>query len=115
MSVLHGMADLNEQFQPLFGGQFVGIAIVGDLNATNEFHHKVRATGSGGACVQDLGDVGMIHQRQGLSFGFEASDDFARVHPRLNHLQGHFTTDRCSCSATYTTPNPPSPIFSRIL
>ncbi len=44
MSVLHGMADLNEQFQPLFGGQFVGIAIVGDLNATNEFHHKVRAT-----------------------------------------------------------------------
>src|SRR5207247_8699377 len=41
----------------------------------------------GRAGVEDLGDVGMIHQRQRLPLGFEAGDHLACVHPRLDDLQ----------------------------
>jgi len=34
-----------------------------------------------------LGDVGMIHHGQGLSFRFEPSDDAARVHAQLDDLE----------------------------
>jgi hypothetical protein len=40
-----------------------------------------------------LGDVGVIHQGQGLLFGLEAGEHFAAVHPRLDDLQGHLAAD----------------------
>ena len=35
----------------------------------------------------------MIHHRQRLPFGFEASDDLLGVHPRFDQLQGYRPTN----------------------
>jgi hypothetical protein len=52
----------------------------------------VRADARGEALVpiiQHLGDIGMIHHRQGLPLGFKASDDLPGVHTGLNDFQCH--------------------------
>ena len=46
------------------------------------------------AAVDDLGDIGVAHQGQGLALGLEAGDDLARVHPRLDDLERHHPADR---------------------
>src|SRR5215204_3260063 len=45
------------------------VAVVGDGDALDQLHHEVRAAGVGGAGVQDLGDVGVVHQGQRLALG----------------------------------------------
>ena len=35
----------------------------------------------------------MIHQRQGLPFGFKACNHAFRIHPRFDHLKGHAPQD----------------------
>ena len=47
------------------------------------------------AAVEDLGDVGMVHQRQRLPLGLEAGDDLPGVHARLDDLQA--TLRRTGC------------------
>jgi len=56
--VLNGVADLNEQLQPLFGIQLVFITVAGDGNAPHQFHDKEWSASFGGAGVQHLGNVG---------------------------------------------------------
>ncbi len=41
----------------------------------------------------DLGDIGMIHDRQGLALGLEAGDNGTRIHARLEDLEGHLAAD----------------------
>ena len=41
-----------------------------------------------------LGDVRMIHHRQRLPLGLEASDDLARIHAGLDDLERHAALDR---------------------
>ena len=36
----------------------------------------------------------MVHQSQGLPLGFEASNDLAGIHPRLENFQRHFAANR---------------------
>ena len=42
----------------------------------------------GPAGIVYLGDVRMIHHRQGLSLGLEPGHDFPGVHTRLDDLEG---------------------------
>ena len=65
------------------------VAVLGDGNAVDQFHHEVGPARVGGAGVEDLGDVGVVHQGQGLPLGLEAGDHLAGVHARLDDLQGH--------------------------
>ena len=51
--------------------QFVLVAVVGDRNAFDQFHGKVRATGFGRSGVQDFRDVVVVHHRECLPFRFE--------------------------------------------
>src|SRR5947207_1004511 len=44
--------------------------------------------------VKDVRDVGMVHDRQRLPLGLEARDHLARVHARLDDLQGNLATHR---------------------
>ena len=48
----------------------------------------------GRAGVEHLGDVRMVHQRQGLPLGLEAGDHLPGVHARLDDLQRHLAADR---------------------
>jgi hypothetical protein len=55
------------------------IAVLVDGDATDQFHDEVGPAGVGGAGVQDLGDVRVIHQRQSQALGLEARDDLPRI------------------------------------
>ena len=44
--------------------------------------------------VEHLGDVGVVHHRQGLPLGLEPGDDLLGVHARLDDLQRHPAADR---------------------
>src|SRR5208283_5100126 len=65
-----------------------------DGQAGDELHHEIRPATPGRAAVQHLGDVGVIHQRQRLAFGFEAGDDLPGVHAQLDDLEGDLADDR---------------------
>ena len=93
MGVLDGMADLHEQVQPLLGREVVLVAVIGDLDAAHQFHDEVGPAGVGRSGVQHFGDVGMVHEGQGLPFGFEPGDDLFGVHPQLDDLEGHPAAD----------------------
>jgi hypothetical protein len=92
--VLHGRADLAEQGEP--GGQVeaVAVAILGDRDPFHQLHHEEGAAVGGGPGVEDTGDVWVFHQGQRLALGIEPGQDVARVHPRLDQLEGDLPADR---------------------
>ena len=55
-------------------GELLAVAVVGDRDAADQLHDEVGAARVGGAGVEDLGDVGVVHQRQGLPLGLEPGD-----------------------------------------
>jgi len=93
MRVLHGVANLDHEFETFAQRKLVLIAVIGDANATHQFHHEVRASAIGGSSVEHLRDVRMIHHRQGLALGFEARDHLTAVHAGLDHLEGYTASD----------------------
>ena len=72
MGVLDGLADLDEQLQPLAGGVSALVAVLGDRRPFDQFHDEVRPPGFGAAAVEHRGDGLVIHQGQGLPLGLEA-------------------------------------------
>src|SRR4051812_15502887 len=50
----------------------------------------------GGAAIEAAGDVDVVHQRQGLPLGLEASNDLPAIHTGLDHLEGALALDRLS-------------------
>jgi hypothetical protein len=77
VSVLHRLADREEQFQPVAGRELPSIAVVDDRKAPHQLHHEVGPAALGRAGIEDAGDVGVVHQGQGLPLGLEAGDDIA--------------------------------------
>ena len=51
------------------------VAVVGDGHALDQFHHEEGSARVGRAGVENLGDVGMIHQGQSLPLGLEAGQE----------------------------------------
>jgi hypothetical protein len=94
VGVLHRLANADEQFQPLPGRQAVVVAKVGDGDALDQLHDEVRPARVGRPAVEDLGNVGVVHQRQRLPLRLEAGDDGAGVHARLDDLQRYLAADR---------------------
>ena len=81
--------------------QPAGVAVFGERPALDQLHDEVGAAGAdaaglvaGGPAVEDLGDVGVVHQRQRLALGLEPGQDGLRVHARLDELEGHEPLDR---------------------
>jgi hypothetical protein len=60
----------------------------------------------GRAGVEDFGDVGMIHQGQGLTLGFEAGDDRFSVHAQLDQAGFGFTYRNGNSPWTGKDPGP---------
>jgi hypothetical protein len=60
MGVLDGMANRNEQFQPLPGRQMMLVAVLGDCHTLDEVHDEVRPAGVGRAGVEHAGNVGVF-------------------------------------------------------
>ena len=91
MRVLDTIADASEQIEPLLEAQLLLVAVVGEGNAADQFHHEVGATVVGGPGIEDLRDRGVIHDRQGLPLGLEATDDPLGVHACLDDLDRHWS------------------------
>ena len=92
--VLHRLANLDEQVEPLPGGELVPLAVVGDLDPAHQFHHEVGPSRVGRPGIENLRDVRMIHHRQRLTLGLEARDDRVGFQAQLNDLQRHPAFDR---------------------
>ena len=50
------------------------VAVLGDRDAADQLHDEVGPAGVGGPGVEDPGDVGVVHQGQGLPLGLEPGD-----------------------------------------
>lgn len=85
--VLDGVANLDEQIEPLFRGAMSLVAVIGDPDASHRFHDEVESAGLGRPRIQHLGNVRMIHHRQRLPFRLEPDDDLHGVHTQLDDLQ----------------------------
>jgi hypothetical protein len=98
--VLHRPADAGEQPQPLAGPEALVVAEVRERHALDQLHDEVRARRAAGvrggslAGVEHPGDVGVVHQGQGLAFGLEAGDYLLAVHAGPEDLQGDPAADR---------------------
>ena len=89
--VLDGLANLDEQIEPIFGGEIVLVAVVSDADTAHQFHHEVGPAHIGRARIEHLGNVRMIHHRQRLTLRFEPGDDLLGVHAQLDDLERHAT------------------------
>ena len=69
------------------------IAVVDDRDALHQLHHEVGPAAVGRAGIEHPGDVGVVHQGQRLPLRLEPGDDIARIHARLDDLQGHLAAD----------------------
>ena len=92
--VLHGRANLPEERQAFGQAEAVLVAIVGQGDALDQFHDEERVPTLGRPGVEHMGDMRVIHDRQGLPLGVEPGQDRPGVHPRLDQLQRHHPLDR---------------------
>ena len=92
--VLHTLADLDDEVEPLTIRQVVPVAVLRDRDALHVLHHEVRTALQRGPGIVNLGDHRVVHQRQRLAFDLEAGDRLFRVHPLLDDLQGYPPTHR---------------------
>ena len=61
--VLHTFANIDEKLQPLANRETLVVAVLRNRLATHELHREIRTPQVRRACVEDLRDGGMIHQR----------------------------------------------------
>src|SRR5580704_14815648 len=94
MRVLDGLTNFDEQLQSIPSRQVGTIAVFSDRNTLDQLHDEERPSVPRRAGVEYASDLRMVHQRQGLSLRLEASDHFARIHPRLEDLERDEPTDR---------------------
>ncbi len=94
VGVLHPLADLDEQREPLASGELVGVAVLGERNAADQLHHEVGPSGLGRTGVERLGDAGMIHHGERLTLSREPGHHLLGVHPQLDDLERDETGQR---------------------
>ena len=94
VGVLHRLADRREQREPLRDAQAGVVAILRKRDAFDILHDEERPAALGRAAVEHLGDVRMIHYRQGLPLRLEARQDGFRVHSRFDQFQRHLAANR---------------------
>ena len=63
------------------------VAIVRQRDALDQLHDEERPATLGGPGVEDLGDVRVVHQSQGLALRLEPGQDGLRVHAGLDELR----------------------------
>ena len=112
VGVIDGGADVAEQFEALAGVEIVLIAVVGDGDAVDQLHGEVGPPGGGGPGVEHVGDIRVVHHREGLALGLEAGQHLPRVHPGLDHFERDLACDR---PALFGHPDHPEPALADLL
>ncbi len=88
------MTDLDEQLQAVLRAEIIAVAVCGDRNALDPFHHEIGTALVRRAGFVDVSDVRVVEAGQGLAFGLEAADHPLGIHSRLDHLQRDLSADR---------------------
>jgi hypothetical protein len=94
VSVLHPLANLAEEVQPLLGVEAVAVAVVRDGDSLHVLHCEERPSLVRRPGFEGPGDVRVAHQGQGLAFRLEPGQHLLRVHSPLDELQSHSTAHR---------------------
>ncbi len=82
--MLDGMANLDEEGSSEASRlSRCSSAIARDRNPVDQFHHKVRPATFSCAGIEDPRDVGMVHERERLTFRLKTGDHFPGVHADL--------------------------------
>src|SRR6266404_2505757 len=92
--MLNCLADLHKELEPIVCRERKLIAVFRDLDPTYKLHHEIWATGCGRPRIENLGDVGVVDQRQCLPLGFKPGNHALRVHSRLDNFQSDPPADR---------------------
>ena len=98
--VLHGLADQDEEVQPLGDRELVAVAVLGDRDAADQLHHEVGPAGFRRPAVENLGDVRVVHHRQRLPLGLERAITCLVSMPGLMILSATMRRTGAICSAT---------------
>jgi len=94
MGVVDGQRYLAKEAKPLTDPQVVPIAVLVDREPGHELHDEVGAALLGASSVEDLGDIRVVHQCQGLLLGFEAADRVLRTNTLLDDLERYLPPHR---------------------
>src|ERR1035441_6834345 len=93
VGVLDRPANLREKPQALRRGQVPLVAVISNPLTRYQFHHEKRTAALRGAGIEYLGNIGVVHERQSLSFGFKPGDDLPGIHAQLDDLEGDPAAD----------------------
>lgn len=88
VGVVDGGADVAEEAEAGFGGEFVVVAKGVDGVAFDILHDKVGSSIFGGTAVEEACDVRMIEGGDDLAFAAEALDDAVLLHTSADHFYG---------------------------
>ena len=59
--MLDGLTYQDKELEPLGGIEPVLIAVAGDGDPLDQFHHEKRPATLSGATIEHLGDIGVVH------------------------------------------------------
>src|SRR5215470_7955232 len=93
MCVLHGCTDRSEKFETFGNRESLGIAILVDGCAVDEFHDQVRHFIDGCFAVEQSGDVGMIEVGKDLAFMSETFLHELVIKVATNQLDGNLVLE----------------------
>src|SRR5262249_17247087 len=97
VGVLYRMADRDNQLQSIGQGQLFFITIGRDRLPVDQFHDKVVRGDEAGvfddARIQDPGDIGVVHQCEGLPFLLEPGEQVFRRAARPHDFERHAALD----------------------
>ena len=93
--MLDGPADVDKELQSLAVRQLLRVTELGDWQAMDQLHDKVRSSVFRRSRVEHFGHVGMVHQRQGLPLRLKPRDHIPGIHAGLDDLQSDLARDGC--------------------
>jgi hypothetical protein len=86
--VLHGIADLTEESQPLLDRQLLLLAPFGDRNPRDVLQHDVGRAMFGGPTVEEPGDIRVLQVREDLPLVPESRHGRAAIQLEFERLDG---------------------------
>src|SRR2546421_910026 len=90
MREFDGLADFEEESQPLSHGKFLLAHVACDRNTIDVFHHKVGQAIISRSGVEQPSDVRMIEARKNPALSVEAAQDLIRVCAPFQKLDRNF-------------------------
>ncbi len=92
--MLNPAADGDEQLQPFFQAERMGVAVAAERRTFDVFHRDVGAARTALAGIEHPGDVRVAHQGQRLALGRKAGGHLQTARTGADQLERHGATDR---------------------